>query len=248
MRNLSPFLISLILVLGARCTLASEGAPLPQAPAKPAQASQGFPRERLILELSGELSRHFTLEGELQVEPQRTWKEPEASTSPWVLTMLEFPAQLASNILVRIRLDSPGHASVDATLPLRVQHWRDAFVCREPTVREAEFDSSTLDLRRVDALQDRDAVFSGGLDGTYTFSRSVPAGRLLTWRDLSRRSLVRKGDVVEVQAVDGPLMITMKAMAMQNGASGELVTVRNIESRRDIHARVVGERRVEVRF
>jgi len=37
-------------------------------------------------------------------------------------------------------------------------------------------------------------------------------------------------------------------MALQNGAEGEMVAVRNIESRRDIRAQVVGEKRVQVRF
>jgi flagella basal body P-ring formation protein FlgA len=76
----------------------------------------------------------------------------------------------------------------------------------------------------------------------------VNAGRVLTWRDITRRPLVRKGDVVEVSAGDGQLLITMKALAMENGAQGDTVTVRNPVSRKDFAAMVVDENRVQVRF
>ena len=53
---------------------------------------------------------------------------------------------------------------------------------------------------------------------------------------------------VEVSAVDGMLAVTMKALAMENGAQGDTVTVRNPESRKDFAAMVIDENRVQVRF
>jgi flagella basal body P-ring formation protein FlgA len=79
-------------------------------------------------------------------------------------------------------------------------------------------------------------------------ARPIPAGRTLTWRDIARRPLVKKGELVEVTAVDGPLAVSMKALAMENGAQGDTVTVRNPESRKDFAAMVVSENRVQVRF
>jgi flagella basal body P-ring formation protein FlgA len=76
----------------------------------------------------------------------------------------------------------------------------------------------------------------------------VTAGRVLTWRDVVRRALVRKGALVEVAAIDGALTVTLKALAMQSGAAGDLVMVRNLESKKDITAQVVAENRVQVRF
>jgi flagella basal body P-ring formation protein FlgA len=40
----------------------------------------------------------------------------------------------------------------------------------------------------------------------------------------------------------------MKALAMENGARGDTITVRNPESRKDIAALVTDENRVQVRF
>jgi flagella basal body P-ring formation protein FlgA len=71
---------------------------------------------------------------------------------------------------------------------------------------------------------------------------------LLAWRDLTRRSLIRKGQIVEVAAIDGTLTITTKALAMENGAAGDTVKLRNLESKKDFSALVVAEARAQVRF
>ena len=65
---------------------------------------------------------------------------------------------------------------------------------------------------------------------------------------LARRPLVRKGDLVEVTVSEGRLSLTMKALAMENGAQGDVVTVRNTESRKDFVAVVTHENQVRVRF
>jgi flagella basal body P-ring formation protein FlgA len=110
------------------------------------------------------------------------------------------------------------------------------------------FDPALLETRRVDLLRERDALPAAVGDRSYIFARAVPAGRLLTWRDIGRRPLVKKGEIVEVSAVDGALALTLKAIAMENGAQGDMVTVRNQESRKDFAAVVVDENRVQVRF
>ncbi len=76
----------------------------------------------------------------------------------------------------------------------------------------------------------------------------MPAGALVTWLDVGHRPLVRKGDIVEVSATEGLLHVSMKALALENGALGDVVTVRNPESLKTIPALVVGESHVEIRL
>nr|MDP9126469.1 flagellar basal body P-ring formation chaperone FlgA [Pseudomonadota bacterium] len=105
-----------------------------------------------------------------------------------------------------------------------------------------------LDARRIDAFHERDALSAGEGDDSYIFARQVQPDRLITWHDIARRPLVHRGQVVDVTAAEGRLSLTMKALAMENGARGDLVTVRNLESRKDISAIVVGDDRVQVHF
>jgi flagella basal body P-ring formation protein FlgA len=205
-------------------------------------------RDFLLGELARKLSAHFSLQGELQVDLIRPWTPPPRVASSWELQVLEFPSVPATSMMLRCRVLADGVSTVETTFVLRAQLWRDAWATRQPLTLNAPFDAAVLEARRVDAFRDRDALPAAVGDRSYIFARAVPAGRLLTWRDIARRPLVKKGELVEVSAVDGMLAITMKALAMENGAQGDTVTVRNPESRKDFAATVVDVNRVQVRF
>jgi flagella basal body P-ring formation protein FlgA len=226
------FLLAGVVVAAAR--LAAEPAPLA--------------RDAFTSDLARELQAHFNLEGELGLELIRPWSPPARLAEAWTLEMLEFPSVASSSMLVRCRALADGVAAAEYTLVLRATLNRDVWVARQPVTIGATFDPAQLEVRRVDVLRERDALPASVGDRTYAYARSVTAGRLLTWHDVARRPLVRKGSLVEVSANEGQLSITMKALAMENGARGDTVTVRNPESRRDFAAMVVDENHVQVRF
>lgn len=205
-------------------------------------------QEAFVQALSQDLVSHFNLEGDLQLELLRAWTPPAMVAADWQIIVSEYPSAAASAMLVRCRVLADGAVAADTTLTLRASLWRDAWVARQPLTFNTAFDPSVLETRRVDLLRDREALPANVGDQTYIFARAVNAGRVLTWRDISRRPLVKKGDVVEVSASDGNLSVTMKALALQNGAQGDAVTFRNLESRKDFTAFVIDENRAQVRF
>jgi flagellar basal body P-ring formation protein FlgA len=218
------------------------------APATVAAEPTPFVREQLLGELTRELSSHFNLEGDLQLELVRPWMPPSRVAETWQIEVLEYPAVPSSSMLLRCRVLADGASVTEATIVLRASLWRDAWIARRPLVQGTTFDVSQLETRRVDLLRERDALPAAVGDRSYSLARFVGAGRMLTWHDIMRRPLVRKGHLVEVSAADGMLSITMKALAMENGAQGDTVTVRNPESRKDFAALVVDENHVQVRF
>lgn len=238
-------LVSLVLFAAPVLTAESRAV----APARPTDsAASTFTREQLIAALTRALTSHFNFEGDLQLELIRPWTPPARAAAAWVLTVVEFPAVPSASMMLRCRVLADAETVADTTFVVRAQLWRDAWTTRQPLTAGAAFDVSLLEARRVDLLRERDALPAAVGDRSFIFARAVPAGRMLTWRDLARRPLVKKGDVVEVSAVDGPLVVTMKALAMESGAQGDTVTVRNPESRKDFAALVVDENRVQVRF
>jgi flagella basal body P-ring formation protein FlgA len=220
----------------------------PAARAQAADAGAPCTQEDFVRALAAGLSAHFNLEGELQLELLRPWSPPARLAREWRVVILEYPAVAASSMLARCRLLADGQPAGEHTLVLRAALWRDTWVARQPVTLGHAFDAALLDTRRTDLLRERDALPAavGGRD--FVFSRSVNAGRALTWRDITSRPLVKKGEVVEVTAVEGMLNVTMKALALQNGAQGDAITVRNLESRKDFTAFVIDENRVQVRF
>ncbi len=207
-----------------------------------------FTQERLVTELNRELTSHFNLEGDLQLELLRDWNPSSRVASNWQVVITEYPTVVANAMLLRCRVLADGVPSGEATLTVRASLWRDAWVARQPLLNGATFDPALLETRRVDLFRDRDALPASVGDQTFLFARAVNAGRVVTWRDIARRPLVKKGDVVEVTASEGMLSVTMKAMALQNGGQGEAVTFRNLESRKDFTAFVIDENRAQVRF
>lgn len=226
----------------------SSSLPRPGVSDASAAPSTPFTRDLLISALTRALAAHFSLEGDLQLELLRAWTPPARVAAAWELQVLDYPSVPSTSMMVRCRVLADGATAAEATFIVRAQLWRDAWTTRQPLSVGAVFDPALLEPRRVDLFRDRDALPAAVGDHSYIFTRGVTAGRLLTWRDISRRPLVKKGDLVEVSAIDGMLAVTMKALAMENGAQGDTVTVRNPESRRDFAATVIDENRVQVRF
>lgn len=237
----SRLLLRLLLSLALVAPLASQANDAEQ-PATP------LTREQFTSALAREFSSHFNLEGDLQLELLRPWSAPERVAREWTIAMTEYPAIMAPAMLTRCRLLADGEVAGEYTLTLRAALWRDAWAARQPVPANQSFDPAHLEIRRVDFLRERDALPASVGDAGFMFARSVQPNRLLTWRDVARRPLVRKGDLVEVAAIDGLLQVTMKGLAMENGAQGDTVTIRNPESKKDFAAQVVAENRVQIRF
>lgn len=203
---------------------------------------------QLLRDLGSELSTHFNLEGELTLELIRPWAAPATAARHWQLVVDEYPSAPASSLLVRCHLLADGQKVDDYTLVLRAALWCDAWTSRQPLPAQAVFDPALLEVRRVDTLRERNALPATAGDGSFIFARAIPAGRLLSWHDLAPRPLVRKGTLVDVSAIEGMLCVTLKAIALENGAKGETITLRNRESRKDFSATVIDENQVQVHF
>jgi flagellar basal body P-ring formation protein FlgA len=211
-------------------------------------ASVPLVRAQLLTLLARDLVGHFNLEGDLQLELVRTWAPPASVARRWTVEVTEYPSLPAAAMLLRGRIVADGSPLAETAFVLRAALLRDVWFTRAPLHAGGAFDASQLEARRVDVFRERDAVPAAVGDRTYLFARSVPPGRALTWHDIARRPLVRKGDLVEVSATEGRLLITLKALALENGAQGDTVTVRNPESQKSFAAVVVDENRVQVRF
>lgn len=216
--------------------------------ARAAQPPAPFRSDQLVAELTRAVSGHFEADGDLQLELLRPWTPPARSASAWQVIVTEFPAIESSTLMVRCKILADGAVVAEPTLMLRAALWRDVWYSREPLTARERFSTASLEARRTDCLRARDALPASVGDANLMFARDVPPDRVLTWHDIARRPLVRKGEVVEVVASEGRLFLSMKALSLQAGARGDLITVRNLESLKDISGQVIDEHRVEVRF
>ena len=207
----------------------------------------------LFERLAKRLTERLALEdGELSLSPVSPWTPVEMAAGTWDAVLLEAPdvKGLTSNFYLRFRVEAGEKQIGEWQVPVRAQLTQDVWVATRRLSRGETPDAAAdLEKRRLNVLAERQAPIAShnSLDG-YEVAQTVAAGQPLTWRDLSPRTLVHRGQVVNVVAGDGPFIISMKALAIQDGASGAMVRVRNLTSQRDIDAQVVGEGKVQVRF
>jgi flagella basal body P-ring formation protein FlgA len=228
-------------LLAAAAALALAGARLG------AQAPSGPGSDALCTAIARDLTAHFGLEGDLEVELARPWTPEAPLADGWTLSVVSFPPTAASTMIVRCQVkDRSG--SQEPTFILRASLWRDAWSVKVPVKAGDPFDASDLEAQRSDALRDRDLVPASIDGGGFIFARSVPVGRLLTWHDIARHPLVRKGETVVVTASEGLLSVSIKGLALESGAQGDTISVRNTESQKIFSALVTDENHVQVQF
>ncbi len=204
----------------------------------------------LLASLQDRLSNGIEKEGKLRVSLLKPWEDLVLPTSTWDLEIdSSAGSDLASRMLVKVRVLSDGSPFHHLQLPLKVELWREVPVARRRINRGAAFNPEDFDIRNLDTLSLRYSVVGREVDlSNYELKRTVSENRPLSWEDLTLRPLVRRGQVVSVTVKQGYLQIGMKALALQSGAKGEFITLRNLSSRRDFQAQVEGENEVRVFF
>lgn len=217
------------------------------AESDPAAAPQTLSIEDARVLVARSLADQFSSEsGEWNVEFVRL---PELPTGTDDLEVTAMPARPTSAMLLRMRFLSGGSTLFEGNVAVSARLMREVLVSREPITRGQAVDPYQFDARQVDVLRENGAVGLKELaNGDFLYYRSIPAGRILNWRDIVRRPVVQRGQIIEVAAIDGTLSVVLKGLALEDGAVGELIRIRNPESRREIAALVVGEGRAEIRL
>lgn len=130
-----------------------------------------------------------------------------------------------------------------------VRLWRDALVAtrrieKGTVVAEGDFGPGRVEVQAgsLPRLNDRSAVI-----GKRT-TRTIAAGEGVSPRDLEKVILVKAGQSVMIVAETPVLRLTVPGRAKGNGGAGDPVLVRNESSNRDVMARVIDGKTVQVDF
>ena len=132
-------------------------------------------------------------------------------------------------------------------MPAQVRLFRQVVVAQRPLARGAILEAQDIDWRERDVgtltqgyLTEPEQALGSKL------TRPVSIDQVLTPNHLERAPVVRKGDHVVISAGGASLSVRMPGEALQDGAIGEQVRVRNLSSQRIIKARISGPGQVVV--
>lgn len=208
-------------------------------------------QKAVIDALQRELSARYAIEGDLHIEFSQPWSPVEVrNAKDWKLTITQAPAAGPSQVFpVTFQIEAGGKAVGSYRESLKAKLLAPVWVAARRLDRGNPLDSSSCTLKTVDILAAGSSHLPPTADlSVYEASQTVQEGQPLTARDVSLRPLVRKNQLVDVIVNEGALQISMKGIALGTGGAGEMVSVRNIDSKKDFQAQVVSPNTVQVRF
>ncbi len=132
-------------------------------------------------------------------------------------------------------------------VPIRVTVLKNVLVAKRPLVRgsrvtEDDIYQSELDVQKLKQgyFVDKDALLG------QVCKQNISADSPLTPYNIELAKLVHKGEQITIVATIENLSISMAGIAVDDGALGEPVKVKNLSSKRVIEAQVSGTRKVTV--
>ncbi len=78
--------------------------------------------------------------------------------------------------------------------------------------------------------------------------RTIYPGRAIEMRHLEKPPVIRKGDLVKIFAIRGPMRISTTGIAARDGRTGDIIRVKNVSSSKYVYCRVDAPGIVSVEF
>lgn len=197
--------------------------------------------------LADSIQHRFQAIGQIEVKLTSAWSQIKASPACILKLSDVSPDELSSSSFVRFSLWESGGKIGDYSLPIRVAQMRDVLVTARSIPFGAKLNKEDFKLQRVDVLkQHANSVPSATNLASFQLDSYLPANTPLKWSNLSKANLIKKGQVIDVFASGKGIYVTMKGLALEDGAMDSFVKVRNLSSDKEFRAKVLNENSVKV--
>jgi flagella basal body P-ring formation protein FlgA len=179
----------------------------------------------------------------LEIHFTRPWKTVEAPVEPLTIRIIDAPASgILPNMVAGFELwCGPERVGVWQT-PLQARLWRQIPVAHSSLMRGQLLRGADIVLERRDALTLHEGCIAFPVtDPTLEAAGNIPAGTPVWSREVHRRAILRRGQLVEGLFQDGALTISLKVEALEDGALGQTVRVLNPKTRRELCGKIQNE-------
>jgi len=188
--------------------------------------------------------------GQISLSPMRQLPKLSQYDQPFNVVVSRLPGRLSGkSIQLSVQVQNAEGVLGNWDIPFRPHLYSDVWFTMAPLRKGDLAKVSDLEARQVDLLSEPDAVVARlEVLQRHEYRNDLRPGQPLEWTDLVERSLVRKGEIVDVIAYQGMIGITMRAKVQENGVRGDMVFLRNLESNKEFAGEVIDAGRVQVTF
>ena len=135
------------------------------------------------------------------------------------------------------------------TVPATIEVWSDVLMAAKPLGRGQPVTPDCIKIVRMNLSRaPANAILSKEQALGRRVNRSIAANSILRDDQIEIPPAVRRGDLVQVVAQSADMKISIKGVAKQDGARGDVIRVVNTRSKRIIYAQVLDNQTVQVDF
>jgi len=197
--------------------------------------------------LTARLQRDYVRDrGELELRLTRPWTAinvPDESLTLRVVDLLG----VTPNFIARVELTAAQEALGAWQVSAQANIWREVWAAKFLLPRGQLLREADLVRERRDALVWRDLLPDNwSAEPLMELAENVPAGTPISNRSVRLRPAVRRGQLVDALVQDGALQVVLKVEVLENGLPGQVVRVRNLQSRREFRGKVQNEQTILV--
>ena len=207
-------------------------------------------QKELLDDLLAKLEKKYKPEGRLELEALQIWQDLKMPSSRWEAVIYQYPVSgLEARITIGFKLFSGGSHIGSYQYPVIAHHWQDAFIARRQINAGTRLDVKDFIKQELDSFRLRDGLVPvRTILDNYEAHSTITLNKPLYKQDIVGRKLVSAGEYVQEIAKRGTLEVTMRAKSLEDGALGDIITLRNIESDKRIKGEVIDEATVKVHF
>lgn len=199
--------------------------------------------------LTEAVKRQIGLEaGELELRFSRPWTAITVPEGPLTLAILE-PSltHLNPTYVLRFELRTAEETVGAWQASLQLRLWRDVLVARSTLQRNQPLNDAELSHERRDILTLHDPLCELPADAAACqLTENVPMGAPLTAHTVKLKSVVFRGQTADAIVHDGAMTISLKVEVLEEGVPGQMVRVRNLQSRHELHGKVQDEQTIDI--
>jgi flagella basal body P-ring formation protein FlgA len=186
--------------------------------------------------------------GDLELTLTQPWSTVTLPDEPTTLRILEIPTTGVTPFFITRFEVCTAHETV-GTFEANVQAhiWRDVWVAHSPVKRGSLMGEADVARERRDIVNVHEtlATFDEG-DETLEFAGTVSAGYPILARDLKPKSVIHRGETADARIDDGALTIKLKVIALEDGAPGQTIKLRNAATSHYLSGKVIDEQTVAI--
>ena len=212
--------------------------------------SRALAEKEVTQGLTAVLQKQFVKEqGELELRLTQPLAAMTVPDEPFVIKVLDLPTSgVTSAFIVRFEIETAhGEAVGPWQASLQAKVWREVWVSPSTMKRGDPVRVADLNRQRRDMLLCSEPLAElSPDDSALEFVGPVQAGAPIWARLIRQKAVVHRGQSLAAMVQDGALQITLKVEALEDGAAGQVIRIRNPLSQRDLRAKVVDSQNVLV--